>query len=394
MAKILLVDDDYSISRRLSSFIESFGYTLISTIYPEKVFQILVDEPIDLILLDVYTPKLDGLSLLKELKSHPVYSALPVIMLSEDTDERLLKNCLDSGAVDFINKPLKEVVLQARIHAALSTQDYIKKLEEVGKQRQEAQIKLAEAYDKIYQDLEKARITQQALFPSQDSKIPGLQVAVKYRSMEQLGGDFYDVIPLDKKRTGILIGDVTGHGTSAALLSFMVIGLIRNLGRQKYSPAVILKKINEVLCAHMPFGKYITMFYCIYDAASKKLTYANAGHPPAFIFRCKSSHIISLESSGPLIGLVNDGLDELKDTTIKLSAKDKVILYTDGIVECMNDKDQLYGSKRFKQKLRNSITKSLGKLLDDVYSHAVKFKGDVPFKDDIALVALRVKSKI
>ncbi len=173
MANILLVDDDHAILQQLSSLIRFFGYTQISTIYPEHVFQILKVENIDLILLDVHMPKIDGVTLLKELKAHPAYSSIPVIMLTSDTNHQLLETCFKSGAVDFINKPLNKVVLHARIHAALTVQQSIAELKKSKQEVQESLSIQESLNDALMKTTQELKATQEYLIHAQKMKALG-----------------------------------------------------------------------------------------------------------------------------------------------------------------------------------------------------------------------------
>ena len=128
MANILIVDDDKVILQQLEILINAFGHTPIPTVYAAHVLDILDNEPVDLVLTDVYMPDIDGLHILKQLKAHQQYQSIPVIMLTSDTDEKLLEKCFEAGAVDFITKPLKEVVIRARIKSALSNKGHIEEL--------------------------------------------------------------------------------------------------------------------------------------------------------------------------------------------------------------------------------------------------------------------------
>ncbi len=131
MSTILLVDDDRYILQHLSAMIDSFGHTAISTIYPESLFDMLDSESIDLILLDIFMPQIDGISLLKQLKKHFLYHKIPVIVLTGDARKELLEECFSEGAIDYINKPINDIVLKARINSALSIRNQIQEIETV-----------------------------------------------------------------------------------------------------------------------------------------------------------------------------------------------------------------------------------------------------------------------
>ncbi|MBF0288844.1 MAG: response regulator [SAR324 cluster bacterium] len=125
MANILIVDDNKQTIQQVDELLCSFGYSSLYTLEPEFLFEILESKPVDLILLDVHMPGEDGVSLLKKVKEHPVFRSIPVIMLTGDTDERLLEKCFASGAMDFINKPIHDIVLKSRVKSALSNRDHI-----------------------------------------------------------------------------------------------------------------------------------------------------------------------------------------------------------------------------------------------------------------------------
>ncbi|MGR3319468.1 MAG: response regulator [Candidatus Anammoxibacter sp.] len=149
MANILIVDDDKVTLQQVETLIKSFGYTPISTVYATHILDILDNEPVDLVLTDIYMPEIDGLHILKQLKAHEKYQSIPVIMLTSDTDEKVLDECFEAGAVDFINKPLKEVVLRARIKSALSNKDHIEQLERVNTELQNLNDELKSALSEI-----------------------------------------------------------------------------------------------------------------------------------------------------------------------------------------------------------------------------------------------------
>lgn len=131
MTRILVVDDDHQVSEQIAVFLEPYGYDTLFLLEPEYLFQMLDEKEIDLILLDIHMPGIDGVSLLKQLKEHPVFHLIPIIMLTGDTDQRLLSECFEAGAMDFLHKPLREVELKARIKSALAIQGHIREIESI-----------------------------------------------------------------------------------------------------------------------------------------------------------------------------------------------------------------------------------------------------------------------
>lgn len=131
MANILTVEDDSHITEQITFLLDSFGYHSRFLLEPEFLFEMLEMKSVDLILMDVNMPGVDGLSLLKQLKNHAIYKNIPVIMLTADTDETILTKCFDAGAMDFIKKPLSEIELRARIKSALEIKSQISEVERI-----------------------------------------------------------------------------------------------------------------------------------------------------------------------------------------------------------------------------------------------------------------------
>ncbi|MBF0237317.1 MAG: hybrid sensor histidine kinase/response regulator [SAR324 cluster bacterium] len=125
MIKVLIVDDEPQVIQLLETLISDLGFAVCYISRPEFLFQILKDEVVALILMDVHMPQIDGITLLKQLKAHPVFQEIPVIMLTSDTREDLLVQCFDNGAADFINKPVQKSVLSSRVKAAVTTREHM-----------------------------------------------------------------------------------------------------------------------------------------------------------------------------------------------------------------------------------------------------------------------------
>ncbi|MDZ7646744.1 MAG: PP2C family protein-serine/threonine phosphatase [Cytophagales bacterium] len=154
-----------------------------------------------------------------------------------------------------------------------------------------------------------------------------------FEPKEQIGGDFYDIIELDKGIYGILIADVTGHGIPAALLTFMTSFAFQSSALKFYSPANVVTATNEKLFNKMPRGSFITMFYATYDSNNKTLTYTQAGHPEAFILRPGSMELLPLTTKGSPVGVLKSTMVNYSESKIQLEVGDKFLLYTDAILE-------------------------------------------------------------
>lgn len=256
---------------------------------------------------------------------------------------------------------------------------------------------LREAYDLISdqqshmrEELEQARETQKSLMPTVLPQIPGLMIDVRYIPMERIGGDFYDIFSLDEHRYGIVVADVTGHGVSAALISFMVSGIFGDSIRNHHDTKTTMTALNELLHARIQEGKFASMFYAIYDCRDKTLQYTNAGHPAALLYRIDTEEFISLTNKGLFAGLFPNGLVDYTQETVHLQPGDRILLYTDAIYEVCNDDEEQFGTERLMQTLQNNGFHPINVILDRIEQASQEFSGKSEFDDDMTMIGLQV----
>ena len=135
MTNILIVDDEILAAKQVRTYLSNEGYSSTFILKPAVLFQMLGNKTFDLILMDINMPDINGVTLLKELKKHPVYHKIPVIMLTGDTNEQILSTCFEMGAIDYITKPISELILKARINSALMIKATEEELERRVEQR-------------------------------------------------------------------------------------------------------------------------------------------------------------------------------------------------------------------------------------------------------------------
>lgn len=239
------------------------------------------------------------------------------------------------------------------------------------------------------QELEQAKRTQLAVLPQKIPEFPFMAFTVKYDAMEQIGGDLYDIIEFSKGRVGILVADVTGHGIPAALISCMSVSLFRAMTTHNDVPADVLHHINQELVPRIPDGKFVTAFYSIYDPTSHTLFYSIGGHPEGYLLR--GNEVIPLnENIGLPLGIFGGDISDFEGASVTLQKHDRVLLYTDGIIEIAPPSGELYGNSRLKEFLAENHELPLSELLDKVYHHALDYSQKEAFDDDITLVAFEI----
>ena len=188
-------------------------------------------------------------------------------------------------------------------------------------------------------DAQEARAIQQALLPKSSPYIPGFAISGLSVPARAVGGDWYDFIPFADGRWGIVLADVSGKGTAAALLMSATRGMLRSLAEACCSPGEVLTRLNKLLVDDFPAGKFVTLVYAVLDPASRSVVFANAGHLRPLFIDTKGERFLEVERGLPL-GL---GCGDYSDTTIQLTPGSKLIFYSDGITEAVDGNDEEYG---------------------------------------------------
>jgi phosphoserine phosphatase RsbU/P len=195
-----------------------------------------------------------------------------------------------------------------------------------------------------------------------------------------VGGDWYDFIPFSNGRWGIVLADVAGKGTAAALLMSATRGVLRSLADACASPGEVLTKLNELLVNDFPAGKFVTMIYAVLNPSTRTVKFANAGHLRPLFIDGEGEHFLDTERGLPL-GL---GYGDYSETTVTLSEGSKLLFYSDGITEAVNANEEEYGACRLAQRAAMSEASPLS-VLDDVRA----FASGVLLSDDASVVLVK-----
>jgi len=230
-------------------------------------------------------------------------------------------------------------------------------------------------------DAEEARAMQQALLPKSSPYIPGFVVSGRSVPARAVGGDWYDFIPFPDGRWGIVLADVSGKGTAAALLMSATRGMLRSLAEACCSPGEVLAKLNELLVNDFPAGKFVTMVYAVLDPATRTVVFANAGHLRPLLIDDRNEQFLDVERGLPL-GLT---CGDYSETTVVLSPGTKLIFYSDGITEATNARDEEYGLCRLVEHAIRPEASALS-IVDDVQS----FSNGSGVRDDATVVFVGV----
>jgi len=236
---------------------------------------------------------------------------------------------------------------------------------------------------------------QQSFLPDTIDPIPGFDVAARSVMAKEVGGDFFDVVPLevipiDKSRVGVMIADVSGKGIPAALFMALSRIVVRvNASWYPDKPADAIRDANNIITADSRAGMFVTLFYGILDTEKKSFTYVNAGHNPPLLCHAADGSFEELARTGIAVGALMD--QEYGSETRMLSAGDILVLYTDGITEAENAGLGMYGEDRLRGVISRSRNNDARELIATILEDVKKFCGDHPQSDDITLMVIRVR---
>lgn len=234
-------------------------------------------------------------------------------------------------------------------------------------------------------ELEIATAIQHRLFPAKIPKIEGYDLSAFNRPCNEVGGDYFDIIRLDA-RVGLAIADVSGKGIGAAMLMSNLQAMLQIRADEFEDPCKLMECMNEDLSPRVGEGQFITMFYLSLNPEEGRIRYCNAGHNPPYLLR-KNGDMVTLEVSGMPLGI----LPELKYETseIEIASGDVLLLYSDGITECMDRSEDLFGEERLKDVLRQSAGGDAHAIRGAIFSAVDTFRQDEPYSDDMTLIILK-----
>src|SRR5215468_7800973 len=362
MNRILVVEDEPGIALALEDSLRLEGHEVEVISDGIRAGGRAREGVFDLILLDAMLPGKDGFAICRELRA--AGSKTPVIFLSARAQEYDRVRGLDLGANDYVVKPFSPKELMARVRRLLRDR-------EDGRERQK----------QFEDELRAAAAVQESLFPRHHPAVEGLEYSAVCRPAKGVSGDYYDFIPLDGGKLGLLLADVCGKGMGAALLGASLHGALRAFAPVASSrPGELLKRINRLIFQTTSPERYATVFYGVFDPATRILTYANAGHCPPWLIREGAYH--QLESLTPPVGMFAEVASA--QVGVQLELGDWLVVASDGISEATNETGEEFGDMRLLAMLNCSgtVDEFCGAALEAVTS----FTGNKQ-ADDLTIVA-------
>jgi len=250
--------------------------------------------------------------------------------------------------------------------------------------------------ERIRQELEVARRIQTSFLPDCCPPVPGWELAAVWRSARQVGGDFYDFIPLPAngprdeagiQRLGLVVADVADKGVPAALFMALSRTLVRTVAIDGRPPALALGRANDLIVADARTDLFVTLFYAILDSASSEVTYATAGHVPALLVRAASGQVEQLRAPGMAMGVLPDVVFE--ERRVQVEPGDLLVFYTDGVTDAMDGGHRTFGRDRLAEIVRAHRHRPAVDVAAAIEEAVDSFAGGAAQYDDLTLLIAR-----
>ncbi len=340
----------------------------------------------EVVLVNLAAADLDAISVIRWIVRQ--WPQITVLALVDGEGETRLREALDAGASGYLPAGAAPETLAATIQHVMEAKSRTGVKPELLEQDEavETQRNAVESLRKT-ELVEAARI-QSSLLPAEPPVIPGWDLAVRLQPARETSGDFFDFLPLDHGKYGIVIGDVSDKGLGAALFMAMTSTLFRTFtARQTSMPALTMSQVNERILSDSGGSSFVTAFLGVLEPQTGRLRYVNAGHmPPLMLSPQKGKKVDYLERTGMALGVLSEAAWQQK--IVKFSPSEFLLLYTDGVLDAQNSRGEYYGPQRLQQAARANTGASARQIVDAILADVAHFTSDTPVSDDVILMAL------
>ncbi|MFJ9303407.1 response regulator [Bacillus toyonensis] len=378
---ILIVDDNPVNIFVIEKILKQAGYhDLVSLNSAQELFEYIQfgkdssrHNEIDLILLDIMMPEIDGLEVCRRLQKEEKFKDIPIIFVTALEDANKLAEALDMGAMDYITKPINKVELLARMRVALrlkSELNWHKEQEE-----------------NLRNELDLATQVQRNLLSS-PLREDHIKIEASYLPSFKLAGDMYYWYKIDENRYGIILLDVMGHGISASLVCMFISSVLRETIKCLIDPELVIKELNKYMTLlhndndNIPY--YFTAIYLVVNAEDRTIEYVNAGHPAGYVL-VDETNVVELNRGSCAVGFFDE--IKVKKTVIPFEKNAQILLFTDGVLEAIaNDEFES------EEKLRAFTERKWGDLEEEIEGF-YKEEQKKTQSDDMCLIMIKTNAK-
>lgn len=398
--KILLVDDDSVTRRVLCALLRNQGHEVMEAPDGERGWQLVQETDISFVVSDWMMPGLAGVDLCRRIRAAGLNRYIYVILCTSRGEKSDLIEGMDAGADDFLVKPVQADELRVKVRAGERVLRLQQGLAEKNQELARINSQLHSSHKLIEDDLKAAAWMQQTLLPSPALKANGLRCHWRFEPSGYVAGDIFNFFEMDDGQVGFYLLDVSGHGVPAAMLS-VTLSMVLTPDMTRGSP---LKRLNpqtqqpEVLRPDAVIRdlnvrfqskdeRYFTMIYGLIDPASATLRIAQAGHPGPILIP-NHGPLRTLGTGGMPVGLWKE--IDFDCFELRISPGDRLLLYSDGVTECLNTGGEAFGENRLLDYLSPRALQPMDELLGGILKELGNWRAHPDSADDISLLAIDI----
>lgn len=396
---VLVVDDSRLQRKILAASLKRWGFEVLQAESGEEAISVCQDRYPDLVLSDWMMPGMDGLEFCRAFRGMPSDDYAYFILLTSKSDKTAVAEGLDAGADDFLNKPFVADELRARINAGERIVRMQKQLSEQNRVIADTLDELRGLYQSLDNDLLEAKKLQQSLVRDRLKAFDTGRLSLMLRSSGHVGGDLVGFFQVSETRLGVFALDVSGHGISSALMTARLAGYLsaaapsQNVALERLDngqyrmrpPGEVIGDLNSLILDEMETEHYFTMILADVCLTSGCVKMSQAGHPHPVIQRSEGS-VVHSGTGGLPVGLIPNA--QFEEFDIHLSPGDRLLLMSDGVVECPNSAGDLLDENGVTNMLKTLQNTQGPELLDAIQWHLADYAGVEDFPDDVSIVAL------
>jgi phosphoserine phosphatase RsbU/P len=387
--RILIADDQKDVLDALQLLLKGQGYLLETAGTPADLLAALAERQFDLLLMDLNyardtTSGREGLDVLGHLKE--MADAPPVVAMTGWATVGLAVAAMQYGVSDFVEKPWDNSRLLEILEKQIAFGRERRESRRRANQERQAQEEAIHHLQEQEREIAEAKAIQEKLIPREIPQLAGYEIASSWQSAGAVGGDYFDVLPLDEETLGLCIADVAGKGFPAALLMSNLQAAVRGLSSPSLAPDLLCNSLNSLVCRNTHTDRFITLFYAQLDGPARRLRYVNAGHNAPIVVHADGSHE-RLREGGGVLGVFTEQSYGLG--TVRLAPGDRVVLFTDGVTEASNSEGEEFGEMRLLSLLEEYRALPAGEIQRKIDAAISEFSGGHR-TDDATLLVLAV----
>jgi len=383
---ILIVDDSFFNRKLVETLLKKAGYTdIIHAESANEAYSKLEEQKqnlsINIILLDIMMPEIDGIKACAHIKQIPSYKDIPIIMVTAKDDSQSLQSAFDAGAIDYITKPVNPTILKARVRSALT----LKKEMDRRKAREQDLIDIG------------AKIQTTLLLGELPKTFPGLEISAFTQASQKIDGDFYDYFCQKDQHLDIFIGDVMGKGVPAALVGaatkatfYRIITQLLSENHTHSLPKIekIIQQVHNIMSNELiELETFVTLCYIRYHSKTKSVDLVDCGHTQTIHFHSATKECTFIKGDNTPLGFIQN--EVYLQQSFFLKPGDILFLYSDGFTEACDPDGDFFGEKKLIECIKEHCKESPSNLIKIIHNRITKFTNTNQLGDDLTCVVLK-----